>query len=145
MPNELFETNANPTTEEKKEESSSSIVNKTVEESNYLTTLKVELEAERDSKLKELETTMNSSESSTEEKNQAYEQIKAINERKGLEDTISSTLKKEFELETFVKIEEDKVLVVVDKKEHDVRLANQIMRKVQEEFTEPVSVSVKFS
>ena len=44
----------------------------------------------------------------------------------------------------FVKKENNEVKVVAIKKDHDSSLANQIMKSVQEEFTEKVYVSVKF-
>lgn len=145
MPNELFKTNGNLNLEENKENTSPVSVDKTVNETDYFTTLKVELEASRDKRLKELETVMNSSETNTEEKNQAYEEMKTINETKALETSLISSLKDELALDTFVKIEQDKVLVVVKKEEHDVSLANKIMRLVQSEFNQPMSISVKFS
>lgn len=49
------------------------------------------------------------------------------------------------ELESFVKITNDEVEVVVEKDSHDVALASQIMNLVQQEFTDKVSVSVRFT
>jgi hypothetical protein len=37
-------------------------------------------------------------------------------------------------LNQFVKIDNDEVSIVISKKEHDVALANKIMRSVQENF-----------
>lgn len=144
MPNELFKTNGNVELEQE-EDTSSVAVDKTVSETDYFETLKVELEASRDQKLDELEAVMNSSETNTDEKNQAYEEMKTINEHKAIENNIITILKQEMSLDTFVKIEQEKVLVVVKKAEHDVSLANKIMRRVQQEFSEPMSISVKFS
>ena len=43
-----------------------------------------------------------------------------------------------------MKIDNNEVKVVAVKKEHDSTLANNIMKAVQEEFTDKVYVTVKF-
>ena len=47
-------------------------------------------------------------------------------------------------LDSFIKIENDNINVVIKKDEHDYSLANEVMRLIQEEYTEKVYVSVKF-
>ena len=81
----------------------------------------------------------------SEEKNAAYEQMKEINNIKGREENIANKIKEEYSLEAYVKQEDDKVEVVVGSKEHDVSLANKIMRTVQNEYDTQMSISVKFS
>ena len=54
-------------------------------------------------------------------------------------------IKGELKLDAYVKREDDKVEVVVSSKKHDVKLANKIMRLIQDEFNEQMSISVKFS
>ena len=92
-----------------------------------------------------LEEIINSKDSTKEEKNNAYEELKTLNNNKGLEETITKKLKDDLELESFVKITNDEVEVVVEKDSHDVALASQIMNLVQQEFTDKVSVSVRFT
>ena len=120
-------------------------VSSTIDESSYLSVLKVELESTRDEQKAALEEIINSKDSTKEEKNNAYEELKTLNNNKGLEETITKKLKDDLELESFVKITNDEVLVVVEKDSHDVALASQIMNLVQQEFTDKVSVSVRFT
>lgn len=140
MPSEVFtnsiiDTSTNTETE----------VNKEVSTSNYLATLKIELDEKRNKSLKEYESTLSDSSASTSDKNNAYEAIKDINSTKAIEESLTSKIKKELSLDSFVEVNSSKVSVVVDKKDHDVKLANKIMNLVQDEFDSYVSVSVKFS
>lgn len=141
MPNEVF-TNSiidNGTSTDTKS------VNKEVSESNYLATLKIELDEKRNESLKKYESILSDSNASTSDKNGAYEGIKNINSTKAMEEALVSKIKNELSLNSFVEVDSSKVVVVVDKKDHDVKLANKIMNLVQDEFNSYVSVSVKFS
>ena len=140
MPNEVF-TNSGTLSNTKK----TTEVNKEVKESNYIATLKIELDDKRNESLKEYESILSNSSSSTDDKNKAYEGIKDINSTKALEEGIVSLIKSELGLNSFVEVKSTSVSVVVDKKDHDVKLANRIMNLVQGEFNDYVSVSVKFS
>jgi stage III sporulation protein AH len=120
-------------------------VNKEVSTSNYLATLKIELEEKRNESLKKYESILSDSSASTSDKNSAYEGIKNINSTKAMEESLVSKIKNELSLNSFVEVDSSKVVVVVDKKDHDVKLANKIMNLVQDEFSSYVSVSVKFS
>ncbi len=144
MPNEIFSTNngtINTTKEtEKKEETT-----KTVTESNYITALKIELDEKREALTKQYEETINSKSATSEEKNNAYEAIKAITSTKGIEESLEQKINKKYNLNSFVKLEDDNIEVVLQESTHDVTLANNIMRLVQEEFKEAMTISVKFS
>lgn len=141
MPNEVF-TNSIIDSDASADTKS---VNKEVSESNYLATLKIELDEKRNETLKKYESILSDSSASTSDKNSAYEGIKNINSTKAMEEALVSKIKKELSLNSFVEVDSSKVLVVVDGKDHDVKLANKIMNLVQDEFSSYVSVSVKFS
>ncbi len=148
MPDQMFLTNNGNVTGTDDENNSledDTPVSSTIDESSYLSVLKVELESTRDEQKAALEEIINSKDSTKEEKNNAYEELKTLNNNKGLEETITKKLKDDLELESFVKITNDEVLVVVEKDSHDVGLASQIMNLVQQEFTDKVSVSVRFT
>lgn len=148
MPDQMFLTNNGNVTGTDDENNSledDAPVSSTIDESSYLSVLKVELESTRDEQKAALEEIINSKDSTKEEKNNAYEELKTLNNNKGLEETITKKLKDDLELESFVKITNDEVLVVVEKDSHDVGLASQIMNLVQQEFTDKVSVSVRFT
>ena len=141
MPNELFLTNNNSNSET----DDTKKVNTEIEESNYLTVLKIELETERDELMQELEQVLNSTDSTTVDKNNAYEQIKNLNTLKGLEESLETKIKNNLKLNSFVKATDKEVSVVVEQEKHDVKIANEIMRLVQKEFDNPISISVKFA
>ena len=148
MPDQMFLTNNGNVTGTDDENNSledDTPVSSTIDESSYLSVLKVELESTRDEQKAALEEIINSKDSTKEEKNNAYEELKTLNNNKGLEETITKKLKDDLELESFVKITNDEVEVVVEKDSHDVALASQIMNLVQQEFTDKVSVSVRFT
>ena len=144
MPNEIFkseEIKEEATTDNKKEEISE--VNS--QNTSYIETLKIELDSERAEILDTLQAVLNDKSKTSEEKNRAYEEMKEINDTKAIEDAITKKINDEYSLEPYVKQDDSKIEVVVEGKEHDVKLANKIMRTVQSEFDEPKSISVKFS
>lgn len=115
-----------------------------IEESELLVAMRVSLEEERSNEIKDLRTTLTNGEASSEDKNNAYEQIKYLTDLKGKEEAIESKIKKNFSLDNFVKIDHNEVKVVAIKKDHDAALANNIMRTVQEEFDTKMYITVKF-
>ena len=144
MPNEIFKSeevvaNDNNT----KDDKDTSEVNS--QNTSYIETLKVELDSERAEILNTLEEILNDNSKSSSEKNKAYEQMKEINNLKASEEQLVKTIKEEYKLDAYVKQEDSKIEVVIDSKEHDVKLANKIMRTIQSDFNEPMSISVKFS
>lgn len=116
----------------------------TIEESELLVTMRVNLEEERSNEIKELRTTLTSEDTTSEEKNTAYEQIKYITNLKTQEEMIEENIKNELDIESFVKINNNEIKVVAVKDNHDSILANKIMKIVQQEFTDKVYVTVQF-
>ena len=114
------------------------------DKNEVISTLKVEKEEERDKKIKELQQTLTKEDATSEEKNSAYEELKTINLLKGKEEEISNKIKKQYKLENFVQIKDDQVRIVLLKKEHDIKLANEIMNLVQESFDDKKYISIKF-
>lgn len=140
MPEDLLATSTNTTKTEEKTDN----VNVEVEESDTISALKVEDTAKTNDTLEELQAKLNQTTSTTEEKNEVYEQIKTINTNNGLEEKIEKQVKSNYNCETFAKIEDTSVKVVVDKCENSKTLANNIMRLVQEEFDNKMYISVEF-
>ncbi len=137
MPNEFDVVTNNTVKNDNKE-----VVN--VKESEVISTLKVESEEERNGRIKELQTILTNDKATTEEKNNAYEELKNINVIKGKEDEISEKITNQYKIQNFVKIKDDQVRVVLVKKEHDVKLASEIMDLVQQFFNNKMYISVKF-
>lgn len=114
------------------------------EESAELVALRVESEEKMLDEITELKKVLTDSNSTTEEKNEAFEKMQTLNKNRGTEESIENKIKNEFNLKSFVSIDETCVSVVVDSTKHDKSLANKIMRSVQEEFETSMSISVKF-
>ena len=70
--------------------------------------------------------------------------IKALNDKKAEEEALMANIKKEFSYDTFVKIENNDITVVVKTDKHDKTLANNIMRFIQKEYEYHKNISVKF-
>lgn len=137
MPNDLLLSNNSDYTE-------STDPTVKIEESDILVAMRVDLEEEREKTMATLKETLTNDEATGDEKNNAYEQIKQINDLKGKEEQLESKIKKDFGLDCFIKINNNDVKVVVVKKDHNIDLANNIMKSIQNEFENKVYVVVKF-
>ena len=141
MPEDLLaaSTNGVVTTKENNKK-----VNMEVKESNTIAALKVEDTAKTNDAISELQEKLTDTKTTSEEKNNVYEQIKTINTNSGIEESIEKKIKEQYQCETFAKIEETSVKVVVDKCENSKKIANNIMRLVQEQFDKKMYISVQF-
>lgn len=115
-----------------------------IEESEILVALRVEAEEQMLSEIEELKSVLTDVESTVEEKNNAFEQMKAINMSKSEEEKLENIIKEKYNLEAFVKKDGDQIRVVVASVEHDTSLANNIMRTIQENYSDKMYISVKF-
>ncbi len=140
MPNDLLTKAA--TTEESKQKSEE--VKETVEEVSSLTAMRVSLEEERQSLMDDLQEQLTSDTISSEEKNNAYEQLKYLNSLQSKEEEFEKQIKKELKLDSFVKIDNTDVSVVCVSSKHDSSLANSIMRLIQAGYEEKMYITVKF-
>lgn len=141
MPNELLLTNNNSVDTETSEEANVSL---DVEESSVLVALRVEADEEMSKEMDELKQILTNTESTVEEKNNAFEKMKSLNVTKGEEEELEKKIKEDFKLDAFVKITGDQIRVVIASDNHDVELANNIMRSIQENYTSKMYISVKF-
>ncbi len=144
MPNELLLTNNSNYLDTEKTNGEVDGTKVNIEESELLVTMRVNLEEERSEKLETLRSTLTNEEATSEEKNNAYEQIKYITNLKGQEESLENKIKKEFDLDCFIEVDNNEVKVVAIKDTHDSKLANQIMKSIQSEFSNKVSITVKF-
>ena len=145
MPNDLLaaSTSSKSTVSKANVTDTKAKVSKT--ESDAITALKVEDEAKTKDTLSELQKKITNKDSSTEDKNQAYEELKNMNNNSGVEENIEKKINSQYNCEAFAKIDDGNVKVVVDKCENSKTLANNIMRLVQEQFSDKMYISVKFS
>lgn len=125
-------------------ENDSDIETLNIEESDSLAALRVQCDEEIESTMNELQSILLNEETTLEEKNTAYEKIQNINSNKGKEESIEKLIEETFKYKSFVKIDNDKISVTISNKTHDVKLANEIIRKIQEQYTNKMYITVKF-
>ena len=112
---------------------------------NNISVLKVTDDEATVSKIDELQSVLLDSEATLEEKNNAYDELEVISNRKTKENELTEIIKKEYKYDNFVKISDNQVSVVISSNEHNNEIANKIIKTVQEKFKENVYVTVKFS
>lgn len=153
MPSEmLLTTNADYNKEAKKETEKEETKKETteensteVEESEIVVALRVEADEETQKEMDTLKETLTNDKATSDEKNNAFEKLKVLNEKKAEEEKLEKSLLEKFKFKNFVKIDGDQVTVVVASDKHDVTLANNIMRAVQENYDTRMYVTVKFN
>jgi len=128
----------------KKIQKEEKVVAEVKEETSPLDALRVSKETSRKEKIESLENTLTSDNISAEEKNNTYELLKYYNELQGKEEKLEKSLKKEFNLDCFTKIDNNLIDVVCISSEHDKALANKIMRNIQSNYKDKMSITVKF-
>ena len=119
--------------------------NVSIEESDMISALKVEDNANTLESINKLKETLTNPTSSIEDKNKAFEELKTINNIASEEETLEQKIKDTYKLSAFVKVSGDQIRVVVDSKEHDMKLANSIMRTIQESYDKKMYISVQFN
>lgn len=117
---------------------------KEVDKNQVIETLKIENNENKLKREKELHEILTKEDASKEEKNNAYEELKALNILKSKEEELVLKIKDKFNLENYVEINDDQIKVILIKNEHDEKLASEIMDYVQESFEEKKYISIKF-
>lgn len=137
MPSELLiDTNNQAVTTSEVEEES---------ENATLVALRVEREEDTLKQLQEQNDVLTSTTSSVDEKNSAYETMKGINVTKGEEEDLETAVKNDFNLDSVITIDGDKIKVVASNTDASTSLANKIMRTIQSKYTSKMYISVKFA
>lgn len=140
MPSELLTTSKSTKNTTTENDTSNVSVSKT----DILTALQVEADEERAALAAEYNEILTNKDASTEEKNNAYDGLKQIDQIKAKEEELEKKLKDKLKLDSFIKIDSNNVSVTIKKKDHDYSLANSVMRLIQEEYENKMYVSVKF-
>ena len=141
MPSELLTTtSANTNNKETTTKSTKVEVNS----SDSLTALQVEKDEERSALAAEYNEILTNKDASVEEKNNAYDGLKEIDDIKAKEEALEKKLKDNLKLDSFIKIDGNNINVTIKKKDHDYSLANNVMRLINEEYKTKMYVSVKF-
>ncbi len=138
MPNELLLSNKN------KETVTSTKVNEIIENVSPLVAMRVSLEEERQNEMDVLQEQLTNEATSGEEKNNAYEKLRYLNELPGKEEKHEKEIKKEYGIDCFVKIDNNNINSVCISDKHDSTLANNIMRLIQKSYDKKMYITVKF-
>ena len=116
----------------------------TIKETSSLVAMRVSLEEERQEQMVSLQEKLTKKDATTDEKNNAYEQLKYLNQLQGQEENLEKQIKEKLELDSFVKIDQKNIEVVDNKEKHDSSIANNIMRLVQSNYEEKMYITVTF-
>lgn len=119
-------------------------VNVDVEESSLLVSLRVQEDEAVLEEMQNYQAVLLDETSTTEEKNNAYNSLMALQSKKSEEEKIEQQIKETHNLDSFVKIKDDTISIVIASAKHDSSLANNIIRTVQSLFDEEKYITVKF-
>jgi stage III sporulation protein AH len=125
-------------------ESVSKNVDVLVSENDKLVALRVERDEKISSVMSELQEKITSPSSSTEDKNSAFEELQILNLAKGKEKYLEDKIFSDFKIKSFVEINDKDIKVTISSKEHNSKLANDIMRSVQNEYNDKMNIIIKF-
>ena len=116
-----------------------------VNESSNLVSLRIENDETVLATIEDLQNKIVDNSNSIEEKNIAFEQLKNINQNKAKQEEIENIIKKEFNYDSFVKLENDQINIVINEKNHNKELANSIIKRIQSLFNDKKYITVKFN
>jgi len=119
-------------------------VNVNIEESSLLVSLRIQEDESVLKEMDDLQSILLDSTKTSEEKNNAYNSLMSLNQKKADEEKVEKKIKEKFELDSFVKIKNDTISIVIASKEHSKETANNIIRSVQELFEDNKYITVKF-
>ena len=142
MPNELLLTNNGVSLENTVNEVKEEKVN--IEESDIVTSMRIELYEERNLLSKDLQEKLNDSKLTVDEKNEVYEDLRLISEISSKESMLERKINDEYKLKSFLKIKDATISVVIKSDNHDKGLAVNIMKLIQEEFDNKMYISISF-
>lgn len=137
MPNELLKSNVKG--EEKEKE-----IEINVTENDTLIAMRANRDEQVSLEIEKLEKVLTNAESTTEEKNKAFEELKVLNLNTTKESELENKILDKFGIKSYIEINNDNIKIVINSKEHDASLANNIMRSIQEEYKEKMYITVQF-
>jgi len=119
-------------------------VNVNIEESSLLVSLRVQEEENVLKEMEDYQSILLDTTKTTEEKNNAYNSLMALNQKKGDEEKIEQKIKDTFGFDSFAKIKNDTIRITIASNEHSLTSANSIIRAVQELFEENKYITIQF-
>ena len=137
MPQELLITNNSEILE-------SDSIKTTIEETSVVETMKTEDTSNTLEEINKLKETIANKETTTEDKNKAFDALKQLNQISSKEELLEEKIKTTHDLDSFIKIDGDQIRVVVDSDEHSNTIANNIMKTIQSNFDTKQYISIQF-
>ena len=138
MPTELLVTNNSENIE------NNNIVETNIEETSIIEVLKTEDTTNTLDEINKLKETIANKETTTEDKNKAFDTLKTLNQISSKEELLEEKIKTTHNLDSFIKIDDDQIRVVIDSDEHSNTIANNIMKTVQSNFDTKQYISIQF-
>lgn len=137
MPNDLLLVSKDNTNIDEK-------VSVVVEEAELISALRITKEEERLELQSNYQSVLTNSESTNEEKNEALEMIKSLNENASIESNLEIKIKKDYDLECCIEVDSSVITSTCSSSSHNNTLANNLMRSIQEEFDTNKYITIKF-
>ena len=140
MPSELLMTNNS----ENIDSSTEDTIETNIEELSVIEVLKTEDNTNTLDEINKLKETIAAQESTTEDKNKAFDTLKTLNQVSSKEELLEEKIKTNHDLDSFVKIDGDQIRVVINSEDHSNTIANNIMRTIQNNFDTKQYISIQF-
>lgn len=115
-----------------------------IQNSDILVALRVEDDEESLKQMEVWQNTLLDATSTIEEKNDAYISLQALSSKKSEKEKIEKLINTKFKYDNFVKINGDTISIVIASKEHSNKIANNIIREVQNLYKTRKYITVKF-
>ena len=138
MPTELLVTNNSENIE------IDNSIETNIEEASIIEVLKTEDTTNTLDEINKLKETIASKESTTEDKNKAFDTLKTLNQISSKEELLEEKIKTIHNQDSFIKIDGDQIRVVIDSDEHSNTIANNIMKTIQSNFDTKQYISIQF-
>ena len=123
-------------------EDSSTIIE--VNESDVIVALKVEEEEKLLSEMEDAKKILLDESATISEKNDAYETLQLLNSKKGKVLEIEKLIKEKYQIDSCIKIEGNKINVVISSKDQGTEFANNIIKSIQELYDTQMYITIKF-
>jgi len=144
MPNELLLTTNSSYNNSEKVNNVTNEVNVNINNSSTIEAMRNILNDERIKITQELNDKLVNEDLTIEEKNNIYEELKYMTKIEGIEETIEQKIKQQFNLDSFVKINDDVVEITINSSKHDKSLVVKIITLAEKELDSKMYISVSF-
>ena len=123
---------------------SSTSIRPTISEADVLAALRVENDELMLREMSDLQAILLDIAVTAEDKSLAYERLLSINLNRGRESNLESLILSDFNIKSFIRINDDIIQVVISANEGSYGHANNIMRRIQTEFNKKMYITVKY-